>query len=345
MKGIILAAGFGTRFRPVTHRTPKPLLPLCNRPIIGYAIEAMLETGIDEIAINLHHLPDALEAAVRAAYGERCRLFFSREESILGTGGAIRRLTDWIGSDSDFVLVNGDTVQQPPLTEMVEVHQRLGSLATLLLRVPPAGDRFTPVIERNGRVAGFGDLPIEGVRLMFAGAHVISSAILDELPDRDFSGITEDVYFRVAAENNGRLAAVVGEGMWFDVGSPARYMQAHRGVLEAIVEGSVTPPDDSAVEGDSLLDRSATSSGTLQGSTVGARSEIEVGATVRRSSIWSDVKIGVRAVIQDSIVCSGVTIPNDRSFDRVLVMNDEPELEIPSTGERGGGLIVVPIPD
>lgn len=343
MKGIILAAGFGTRFRPVTYRIPKPLLPLCNRPIIGYAIEAMLRSGVNEIAINLHHLPDALEEAVQAEYGKRCSLFFSREESILGTGGAIRRLAGWIGNDRDFVLVNGDTIQDPPLVEMIETHRRLGSLATLLLRVPPEGDRFTPVIVRDGRIFGFGEQSIAGDRMMFSGAHVISSAILGELPDRDFSGITEDVYFRIAGQGDGRLAAVVGEGMWFDVGSPARYLLAHRGVLAAMADGTVALPEGCALASNSLVERSATVTGTSEASAIGQRSQLDRDSVAKRSAIWSDVQLGAGAVVEDSIVCDGVRVPPGSSFARSLVMKDDPELDIPEGAERSDGLIVVPI--
>ena len=344
MKGIILAAGFGTRFRPVTYLFPKPVLPLCNRPIIGYAMEAMLSAGIRDIAVNLHHLPDELEAAVTAEFGSRCRLHFSREASILGTGGAIRRLGEWIGDAEDFVLMNGDTVQQPPLAQMIEKHLALRPLATLLLRKPPAGDRFTPVILHDGRVIGFGETDSAGERLMFAGAHVISSSILQELPDRDFSGITEDVYFRVAIANESRIAAVVGEGVWFDVGSPARYLLAHNGVLSAMKAGSMGVPADSRIDGDALLDLTAEVHGFVSGSAVGPSSRIGPGSRVEGSAIWGDVVLDEGAHVVDSILCRGVRVPRGQVIRRSLVMVDDSSLELPSGGSRANGLITVPIP-
>lgn len=340
MKGLILAAGFGTRFRPVTHLVPKPALPLCNRPLIGYAIEALVAAGVDDIAINLHHLPEQMEAVVRREYEDRARFHFSHEEEILGTGGAIRKLRGWLEGSDEFLIINGDTIQLPPLEKMLATHRAQNPLATLLLRHPPAGDRFTPVIHSGGRVAGFGESELEGDRLMFAGAHILSSSVLDELPDRPFSGITEDVYFRVAGE--GRLAAVVDDSLWFDVGNPARYLAAHRGVLDAMHHGSIAVPEASALDAGNLVASSARSSGSLSWSSLGDESRVAAGARVNGSSIWSNVMVG-NSRLDDSIVCDGAVIPDGRSYERALILPDRSGLEIPSAAIREAGLIIVPI--
>lgn len=344
MKGIVLAAGFGTRFRPVTNRLPKPILPLCNRPIISYAIDALIGAGVDEIAINLHHLPDLLESTVRAEYEDRCSLYFSKEEAILGTGGAIRRLRKWIGTAEEFILVNGDTVQQPPFQEMLATHRRRRPAATLLLRHPPPGDRFTPVIMNDGSVVGFGEKAIDGDRLMFAGAHVLSPEIFDELPDRDVSGITEDVYFRLAEAGGERLSAVVDDGMWFDVGSPRRYMVAHRGLLRLMGEGTIPPPRDTELTGSSVIDRSALVEGSVESSAVGPRARMHPESSVLGCAIWSDVTVGAGSRLQNSIICAGATIPERTKLEDVLVLAADAETgELPPGTRLENGLVIVPI--
>src|SRR5690349_20276676 len=93
MKGMILAAGFGTRLRPLTYAMPKPMVPLCGKPLIGWAVDNFLKAGIDDIVVNLHHLPEQIERYLTDAYGRRATFFFSREEDeILGTGGGLRRV-------------------------------------------------------------------------------------------------------------------------------------------------------------------------------------------------------------------------------------------------------------
>lgn len=340
MKGLILAAGFGTRFRPVTHLAPKPALPLCNRPLIGYAIEALIAAGVNEIAINLHHLPSEMKSAVQRHYGSRAQFHFSHEEEILGTGGAIRKLRGWLAESDEFLIINGDTIQTPPLQKMLEVHRSQRPLATLLLRHPPAGDRFTPVIHADGKVVGFGDGAIEGERLMFAGAHILSTEIIEELPDRPFSGITEDVYFRVAGE--GRLAAFIDDSLWFDVGNPARYLAAHRGVLSAMHAGTISVPAASELRNDSVVASSARVEGSVSQSSVGEASRVGARASVRGSSVWSDVVLD-EARIENSIVCDGARIPDGSRYSDVLLMPDREDLELPPNGRREAGLIVVPI--
>ena len=88
MKGFILAAGFGTRLRPITYTLPKPMVPLCNRPLIGWAVESFLYASVHELIVNLHHLPEPLQEFLRAEYAGRADFHFSIEEEILGTGGA-----------------------------------------------------------------------------------------------------------------------------------------------------------------------------------------------------------------------------------------------------------------
>src|SRR5215210_868574 len=108
MKAMLLAAGYGTRFRPVTYTLPKPLVPVCNKPLIAWAIEAL--RGVDDFVVNLHHLPDAiLHYLPRAFPGKRFE--FSFEPEILGTGGGVRKVRALLEGDDDFLLLNADTVQ------------------------------------------------------------------------------------------------------------------------------------------------------------------------------------------------------------------------------------------
>jgi NDP-sugar pyrophosphorylase family protein len=305
MKGLILAAGLGTRLRPITHTMPKPMVPLCNRPLIAWAIESLHAADVRDLIVNLHHLPDLLERYLRDAYD---RIEFSYEKEILGTGGAIRRVRPLLANEEAFFLVNGDTVQFPRWSEL---HNALGdNIAALTLRHPPPNDRFTPVYFDGAHVTGFGDGI--GEALMFAGSHLISTRIFESFPDEEVFGIVDRVYQPLIASNRETLGGIVDDGLWFDVGTPQRYLGASQGLVAAMARGELAPPPGSFVDGDSLLHESA--SGRVSNSTVGARSVIR--GEVRDSIVWDDCVI--EGTIERCIVAHGVRVTGTHT-DQVLV--------------------------
>lgn len=330
MKGFILAAGFGTRLRPITYTLPKPMVPLCNRPLIAWAVESFLAAGVRELIVNLHHLPEPLQEFLRAEYADRADFHFSIEDEILGTGGGIRRVRPQLESEEEFFLVNGDTIQFPPWNALRDARRAKNALAALTLRHPPEGDRFTPVYFEDGLVTGFGNGT--GEPLMFSGSHVISTRIFDHIPDRDFSGIVEHAY-QPAMANGEHLAGVVDDGLWFDIGKPQRYLSASNALLDAMARGDIAPAEGSRVTGDSLMHTSA--SGHPTHSTVGARSSVE--GDVRESIIWDDCRIARGVTLERCIVGHGVELAEGEYRDAVIVRDDP---RIPAEYARVGELIV-----
>ncbi|HYK01267.1 MAG TPA: NDP-sugar synthase [Thermoanaerobaculia bacterium] len=302
MKGMILAAGFGTRLQPVTHTLPKPMVPLLNRPLIAWAVESFLAAGVRELIVNLHHLPEPLERYLSDEYAGRAEFFFSREETILGTGGGIRRVQPQLATEDEFFLVNGDTVQFPRWDALREARRALDAIAALTLRHAPENDKFTPVFLDDGRVTGFGNGT--GEAMMFAGSHVISTRIFETLPDRDFSGIVEHAYIPLLASQRESLAGVVDDGLWFDIGTPQRYISASRALLEETIRGALAPVPGSQVQGDSLLHDTAR--GSVTRSVIGAHSTVE--GDVRDSVIWDDCHVPAGAVVEGCIVAHGVQL-------------------------------------
>lgn len=333
MKGFILAAGYGTRLRPITYTMPKPMVPLCNRPLIAWAVESFLAAGVRDLIVNLHHLPESLQRFLREEYDGRAGFQFSIEDEILGTGGGIRRVRPQLAGEEEFLLVNGDTVQFPRWDALRAACHAKSALAALTLRHPPEGDRFTPVYFDDGLVTGFGDGT--GEPLMFSGSHVISTRVFDHLPDRDFSGIVEHVYIPVLASHHERLAGIVDDGLWFDIGTPQRYLAASNALLDAMVRGALALPADSRIQGDSLLD--VTASGDVTRSTVGARSVVE--GTVSDSIVWGDCRIARGVTLERCIVTHGVELAEGEYRDAMIVPDDP---RIPSEYERVSGLVVRP---
>jgi mannose-1-phosphate guanylyltransferase len=334
MKAMILAAGYGTRLRPVTFTMPKPMVPLCNRPLIAWAMESVLDAGVDEVIVNVHHLPDQLESYLRSEFGHRTSLQISFEEEILGTGGGIRRVRHLLESGEEFLLVNGDTIQFPPWQELLDARRKSDALAALTLRHPPEGDRFTPVHFQDGGVTGFGKG--KGEPLMFAGSHVISARVFHHLPAKEFSGIVEHVYQPLLDAQRETIAGVVHDGIWFDIGTPQRYMAASESLSAAMVTGEIQPPSGSRIDGTSLVHETARGSATR--STLGERSVVE--GSVENSVIWSDCLIGAGVTLEGCVVGHGVRLTSGHWRD-ALIVNDDPA--IPAETERTEGLIVTSI--
>ena len=298
--GMILAAGYGTRLRPITYLLPKPMVPVCNRPLIAYAVEQYLRAGIRDIVVNLHHLPEPIEQFL--ADGFDATFHFSREPEILGTGGGVRKVRPLLDRGDDFFLVNADTIQFPNYQALRTA--RGDALAALTLRHPPEGDRFTAVYLEKGAITGFGRG--RGEALMFAGSHCISTRVFRWIPEKDFSGIVDEAYEPAMAKGE-RIAGVVDDDeRWFDIGTPQRYFGASRAVLDLTLAGALDPARDTRVSGDSLLHETARVSGSVRRSVVGARSAVE--GSLDDTVVWDDCRIGNGVVLRSCIVAHDVEL-------------------------------------
>jgi NDP-sugar pyrophosphorylase family protein len=331
---MILAAGFGTRLRPITYSLPKPMVPLCNQPLIGWAAESLVRAGVRDIIVNLHHLPGAIEEYLPTAF-PNARFEFSREEEILGTGGGIRRVRPLLQNESAFFLVNGDTVQFPRFEELRAAREQVDALAALTLRHPPEGDKFTAVFFEDGLINGFGEG--HGEALMFAGSHLISSRVFDYLPETAFSSIVDDVYRPVIGREP--LAGVVDDGVWFDIGTPRRYMSASASLLQLIADGKLEPPKGSRVQRDNLVHESSRASATR--SVIGSNSLVE--GDVSSSVIWSDCRIGPGVSLAACIVADGVELSGG-SYANAMICRDDEAIPRDAPYRFEDGLVFAVIP-
>lgn len=339
MKGMILAAGYGTRLRPLTYTLPKPMMPLCNRPLIVWAVESFLAVGVRNIIVNVHHLAETIEGYLRAHYLGVADFHFSFEKDILGTGGGVRRVRAQLENEDEFYLVNGDTVQFPRYDALRDARRDRNAIAALTLRHPPEDDRFTAVWLEDGRISGFGKGT--GEPLMFAGSHLISSRVFDYFPDKDVFGIVDEVYQPLLSAGRETIAGIVDDGLWFDIGTPQRILSASRALLEKITGGEIPPPKDSRVRGDSLLANSAAVGQNARRSTVGARSFVK--GELVDTIVWDDCAIGGNARLERCIVGHGVEISGEIDLHDVLICRDDPSIPQEPAYERRDGLILMHI--
>jgi mannose-1-phosphate guanylyltransferase len=232
---MIVAAGLGTRLRPLTDWLPKPAIPVRGVPLIAYQLALLAHYGVREVIVNVHHLPELLEDAARRHCPPGVSLTFSHEEALLDTGGGIRRAAWFLRGSDPCLLIGGDMLLDVDLGELVRRHRARGNAITFLLREDPREAEFGSVgvdadgvVRRIGSRLRFGD-PAEETRAgIYAWANVVSAAALDSLPDRDAFGHFD-------AWIGPRLAAgardVRGEFLpctWEPVGTLAEYLAVNR---------------------------------------------------------------------------------------------------------------------
>jgi NDP-sugar pyrophosphorylase family protein len=221
---------------------PKPAWPLFDLPLAAHALRRLARAGVEDAIVNLHHLPARLREVLEPWIPEGMRVSWSLEKRILGTGGA---LLPWrpLLAEGAFFLVNGDTFQDVDLVAMMNQHRKTGAVVTLTLREAAAGAAAPLEVDAAGRVVRFlgarapGAEP--GTPCEFTGTHLLDPTVLLRLPDRPHC-INADVHQKLV----GFGAPVYGfltrpEDFWSDLGTPERYLGAHRELLRrgAVPEG------------------------------------------------------------------------------------------------------------
>ena len=255
MKAMILAAGLGTRLRPLTDRIPKPLLPVAGTPLIVWNLLLLRRHGVTEVVINLHHLGHLIEEALGDGRRYGLKIAYSREPVILGTGGGLKQAEPLFEGRPVFVL-NGDTLLELDLTALAAFHEQHRALATLVLRRDPEAARWGPVEvdardrvrSINGKGRRVGDSSQRAVEtLMFAGVHVLHPRLLQEVPAGRESSII-DAYVR-AIEQGEAILGYRAAGYWSDVGTPERYAQVQKDAEAGLIApagGTGGEPDGKA---------------------------------------------------------------------------------------------------
>jgi len=235
MKAMVLAAGVGSRLRPLTDERPKALLEVGGVPMLEIVIRRLMAAGVDEAIINVFHLADKIAEFLKANGNFGIRIELSRETELLDTGGGLKKAAWFFDDGQSFIVHNVDVYSEADLGELCRFHAARGPLATLAVRSRRSGRRF--LFDREGRLCGWessseGPLwarsPVPGAeRLAFDGIHVASSRIFERLSETGAFSITR-AYLRLAAEGEDILACRTDGNFWSDIGRPERLEELRR---------------------------------------------------------------------------------------------------------------------
>lgn len=319
MKAMILAAGFGTRLRPLTHVLPKPMFPLLGRPLLHHLIDQLSASGIHDIAVNIHHLPQKVTEYFGDGGRFGVRLRFFREEKILGTAGGIKAAADFF-DDEPFLVINSDIVVNIDLRRVIAFHREKGSRLTLVVRQDVSPEQYDPIeIGADGHVAHFvgtssKHLSGDTTRVMFTGIQIMDSGIIARIPEGRFCGTTQDV-FPEMIEDGLPVFGFLHSGYWIDTGTREHYLKANFDALEGKVSLSRSTDTD-AVPGANLAAPVFIEEGCriAPGARVGPFAilgrECAVGenAVVQNSVCWNGARIGPGARVEHSVLAQGVSV-------------------------------------
>jgi mannose-1-phosphate guanylyltransferase len=226
MKAFLLAAGLGTRLRPITDRIPKCLVPIHGKPLLEYWFELLERHGVDEVLINLHHLPDLVRAYVKQGRSRiQAHLFY--EPELLGSAGTVRENRYFVQDEKCFYIIYADNMTNFDLSAIREVHERQDVVLTMgLFRTERPRECGIATLDAEGRIVEFVEKPTSPKsNLANAGIYVASPELFEFIP-QDQTPV--DFGFDVIPHLVGRMIGYPIEGFLMDIGTPEQYAKVQR---------------------------------------------------------------------------------------------------------------------
>lgn len=312
-RGMLLAAGLGTRLRPLTNFLAKPAVPLLNRPLALYSLDLFRTAGIRRIAVNLHHNPASVRNALS---GQPESILYSYEDPILGTAGGIGKVRSFF-KGHNIVVTNGKIYFEEDLSRVIQQHRETGAAVTLVLVPVTADNSFNPVLlDNHQNIVGFSrsfrhsndDLDLKeasgrGVQpYVFTGIHVLDEEVLDFIPDGPCDTVM-DVYPRLMTQGY-PVKGFISGSFWREFSTPGRYLRSSMEILQR-------------------KNLSVSSLSTLPASCrnviAGANVSVSENSKIEDTILWNDVSIAPSCSVRNAIVVGSVRLPKNTSVENAIV--------------------------
>ena len=320
MKAMVMAAGLGTRLRPLTYEVPKPMVPVANRPVIELILRSLARRGVTDVVCNLHWFPETIQGPLGDGSDLGVKLTYSHEEELLGTAGGVRNVRDFFG-DEPFLVMAGDALTDIDFAALAAAHEQNDGLATLAVKKVADTQEYGVIVTgSDGRIQGFQEKPDPAEALSDLAncmIYALSPEIFDHFPDMAAPDFAHDVF---PALLDGDIPFYVHETdrYWNDVGSPPEYLQGNLDVAAGLVDVEwagelVEAGADPGAPGEHRL-------GSAQG---GLPADCEVDGRVlvgQGVNVGSDVRIDGPCVIGDgAVIGAGARIKSSVLLPRAEV--------------------------
>ena len=345
MKAILLAGGKGTRLRPLTIHTPKPIVPIFNRPFLHYQLDLLKQVSeIDEVILSLNYQPRRIEEIYGDGGDSGLGIKYVVEPAPLGTAGAVRYAGDQLRES--VVVFNGDVLTEVDLAAVIALHRDRRAKATIVL-TPVDNPTAYGLVETDAdsNIRRFLEKPKPEeitCNTINAGIYVLEPDTFDRIP-KDTPWSIERSFFPSLIERGETFVAYVYRGYWIDIGTPEKYMQVHRDMMDgrftayraapfaakpsaAWVSPEARIEDGAIVEGPCFIDEATiVRPGARIGpySVVGRHCHIEEHAAIERAIVWANSRVSQEATVRNSILGRHCHVGRNAAVDNGTVLGDK----------------------
>ncbi|AZN41223.1 sugar phosphate nucleotidyltransferase [Paenibacillus albus] len=354
MKAVIMAGGKGTRLRPLTSNTPKPMVPLLDRPVMEYTIALLKKHGITDIAVTVQFIPEAIRNYFDDGSDFGVRLHYFEEQSPLGTAGSVKNAEQFL--DETFVVISGDALTDFDLTRAIDYHREKGSVATLVLTQVDSPLEFGVVMtDENGRINRFLEKPSWGEVFsdtVNTGIYILETEVFQYSEKNQEFDFSKDL-FPLLMNNNRPMYGYVADGYWSDIGNLNQYRQTQFDMLEGKVaielpgreiapgiwagERVKIDPTASIIGPAYIGERSVIGKEAMIGeySIIGGGSMILDRASVERTVLWKHNMLDNNVEINGATLCRNVICRYGASIGEDAVLGDNCVVGIHSVVSSG----------
>ncbi len=340
MQALILAGGKGTRLRPLTVYTPKPIVPVMNRPFLLYQIDTLREAGVTDITLSLSYQPDKIEHVLGDGSDFGVNLRYITEPSPMGTGGAYKFASDTLRETT--IVFNGDILTNLKVSDVIEFHRSRNAEATIALMPVEDVSRFgVSEVDEDGRILRFVEKP-QGIELerlttktINAGVYVLEPTILDLIAKDANRSFEYDVFPDILNRELPFYGYVMKDSYWQDIGTPENYLRAHHDLLSENTYGfaaAVSDPFDVATRSE-IDKRSVIGEGCtvkpgarIINSVIGPGVYVDEKSLIENSVLWSHSRVSTGAEIRDSIIGRSCHIGRNVTVSEGSVIGDKTTL-------------------
>ena len=344
LEAILLVGGQGTRLRPLTISTPKPMLPVAGYPCTEHQIARAREAGVGRIVLGTSYKAEVFESYFGRGEKVGVEMIYAVEDQPLGTGGAIRNAANFLncGPEDPVIIFNGDVLTGLDISGLVgKWRESNADVAIYLTRVDdPRAYGLVPT-DSSGVVTAFLEKPTKPEKIVTdqinAGCYIFKRSVIDQIPSGQVVSVERDSFPKLLSEG-AKVIGVVDEGYWLDLGTPLAFAKGSAD----LVLGLAPSPLIGKKAGISLVDQSAKVSPGAElnlGTYVGKRAQVASGAKISGSVIFDGAQVGAGVIIENSIISENVLIEENTVIkDSVISENSK----IGSGNELIGGIRIFP---
>jgi mannose-1-phosphate guanylyltransferase/phosphomannomutase len=340
MKGVIMAGGFGTRLRPLTCNTPKPMVPVMNKPMMHHIVALLRKHGITDILSTLFYQPEAITSYFGDGSRHGVNMAYVKADADYGTAGSVRNAVD--GITERILVISGDVLTDFDLTDALRFHEAKNARATLLLTRAANPLQFGVVMTgEDGKISRFLEKPTWGEVFsdtINTGIYILEPDVIGMIPYREEFDFSKDLFPMLLRQDAG-LYGYIASGYWRDIGNLNEYQDAHQDAIGGVVQigidgernGSLIVGEGTRLDMDSLeaggtviLGRNCSlgEGVKISRSIVGDNCTIGSGSIIRNSVIWNDVVIGHNTDLTSDVIGSRVSIGEKATIAENVFVGD-----------------------